>query len=136
MLLGDLEVRRGADVLLRLEVEIAQTTVERARGLMNVNDLPENRGMAFLFEQTTRSPFWMKETKIPLDIAFWDAGSLIVGVQQMDPCAEDPCPLYQPNADYIGALEANAGVLSREGVRVGDRILLRKRSLGKAAATA
>lgn len=127
MLLGDLEIRRGSEVLLRLEVEIAQTPEERSRGLMNIERLPENSGMAFLSGQLTKSPFWMKDTKIPLDIAFWNEQSTIVDIQQMEPCTTDPCPFYYPTSDYVSAVEANQGVFARNDVRVGDRILLRKR---------
>lgn len=128
MLLGDLEIRRGGGVLLRLEVEIAQTPEERTRGLMNVESLPENSGMVFLNGQLSKSPFWMKDTKFPLDIAFWDEQSTIVDTLTMQPCTGEPCPLYYPSAEYVSALEANRGVLASNDVKVGDRVLLRKRA--------
>jgi uncharacterized membrane protein (UPF0127 family) len=125
--LGDLEIRRDSRTLISLQVEIAETSETMAAGLMGVESLSDSEGMAFLSEAPSRDPFWMKDTLIPLDIAFWDGQGLIVDILQMDPCKADPCPLYNPDSDYLGALEVNQGLLGKEGVGIGDRVLLRRR---------
>lgn len=125
---GDLEIRRQSRTLLTLEVEIADTPDSQATGLMGVTELPESAGMVFFSKQPRRSPFHMKDTLIPLDIAFWDAEGRIVDILQMDPCTREPCTLYHSISDYVGALEVEAGLLDSNGVRVGDLVTLRRRS--------
>lgn len=108
-----------------LEVEIADEPTERARGLMGRTELPEDQGMAFLFEEETDGAFWMKDTLIPLSIAFWDAGGRIVAIVDMQPCQVDPCPRYSPGVAYVGAVEVNVGWFERMGVGIGDRVEFR-----------
>lgn len=125
--LGDLRIERSGRVLLDAEVEIADTPAARATGLMHVERLSDRAGMAFLFETPTRSPFYMRNTLIPLDIAFWDEHSRIVKILEMEPCRAEPCLLYIPDRVYLGAVEVNRGLLTRTGVRVGDRVTLARR---------
>lgn len=113
----------GGTVLL--EVEIADEPSERARGLMGRERLPEDEGMAFLFDEESTSAFWMKDTLIPLSIAFWDRGGRIVAIVDMPPCRADPCPRYSPGVPYVGAVEVNLGWFERNGVGIGDRVELR-----------
>ena len=68
--------------------------------------------------------FWMKNTLIPLSIAFFDARGRILRMLDMEPCREEDCPLYDPGVPYHGALEVNRGAFQRWGVRAGDRIRL------------
>ncbi|HXF36437.1 MAG TPA: DUF192 domain-containing protein, partial [Actinomycetota bacterium] len=112
----------GERVVLR--VEVADAPAERARGLMGRERLPADAGMVFLFPRPTRAGFWMKDTLIPLSIAFWDEGGRIVAILDMEPCRRDPCPLYRPEAAYVGAVEANRGFFQRHGVEVGDEVEL------------
>lgn len=121
---GQLQIVRGGEVKLQLEVQIADTSDERAKGLSGVRELDENTGMAFLVELPTRNGFWMKDTLIPLDIAFWDADYEIVDIIQMEPCKADPCPTYTPRADYQGAVEVNRGTLNSHGIQIGDLVRL------------
>lgn len=114
-------------MILTLVVEIAETPADRARGLMERPALQQGRGMAFLFESETASPFFMKNTFIPLDIAFWDRNLAVVDVKMMTPCEQDPCPRYQSSGPFIGAVEANAGALTTPGLAAGDRVTLRRR---------
>ena len=67
----------------------------------------------------------MKDTLIPLDIAFYDGRGRILRILTMQPCRRDPCRLYDPNVDFRAALEVKAGSFRRWGVRSGDRIVLR-----------
>ena len=66
-----------------LHVELAQTNAARRQGLMAVESLPADEGMAFLFEEPVGYMFWMKDTVIPLSIAFVDEAGRVVGVRDM-----------------------------------------------------
>ena len=109
---------------VELQVRIAETDESRRIGLMGVRHLDSDAGMAFLFDEPVRSGFWMKNTVIPLSIAFWDGQGRIVAIREMTPCHETPCPIYSPGADYVGAIEANRGFFAAHDVQVGDRIQL------------
>ena len=111
-----------------MTVEVADTDAQRQRGLMGRTSLGTSEGMVFLFGDVSDGPvtseFWMKDTLIPLSVAFWDQQGRIVGIQDMAPCAQDPCPTYGSPKPYIGALEVNAGFFNEHGVTTGDRIEL------------
>lgn len=109
-----------------LRVEIADTPSARGAGLMRRRYLAPNAGMAFLFDRPTENRFWMKNTLIPLSIAFWDEAGRIVSIVDMAPCREDPCPLYSAGTSYIGAVEVNRGFFKAHGVKVGDRVDLQR----------
>ena len=64
----------------------------------------------------------MKDTLIPLSIAFADADGMIVSILDMEPCETDPCEIYDPGVTYRSALEVNQGAFSRWGVEEGDRL--------------
>jgi uncharacterized protein len=113
-----------ADGAVSVRVEIAEKPDARATGLMGRTALASDAGMAFLFDEPTRGPFWMKDTLIPLSIAFWDEEGRIVAVLDMSPCSADPCPRYQPGSEYVGALEVNVGFFRDHGVAVGDLVRL------------
>ena len=81
-------------------------------------------GMVFLYPEPTEGSFWMKNTLIPLSIAFFDEEGTILRILDMEPCREDPCPLYNFGVAFTGALEANRGAFARLGVLEGDRIEL------------
>jgi uncharacterized membrane protein (UPF0127 family) len=107
-----------------LRVEVAADHPSRSRGLMDRRHLDPDAGMAFVFERHSSGGFWMKDTLIPLSIAFWDGSNRIVSILDMTPCKRDPCPIYSPGASYTGAVEANLRWFSSHGVRVGDRVSL------------
>jgi uncharacterized membrane protein (UPF0127 family) len=120
---GDLTIRTSHGPIV-LHVEIARSEGSRAHGLMGRTSLGSDAGMAFVFDRPTRNPFWMKDTLIPLSIAFWDRAGDVVAMLDMDPCRGDPCPLYGPGADYVGAVEATVGFFRDHGVAVGDAVTL------------
>ena len=66
----------------------------------------------------------MKDTLIPLSIAFADADGTILSILDMDPCESDPCEIYDPGVPYRSALEVNQGAFDDWGVRVGDTLSL------------
>ena len=105
-----------------VHIEVADTESERARGLMGRTELANDAGMAFVFPENSTSAFWMKDTLIPLSIAFYDEDGRIVRILDMEPCRHDPCPLYDPRAIYRGALEVDKGAFRRWGVEVGDTL--------------
>ena len=94
-----------------LIVAIADDPVERAQGLMGVEQLGDLDGMLFVFFQESLGGFWMKGTLIALDIAFFDDDRILVDTLSMVPCTADPCPSYVPAAPYSWALETPAGAL-------------------------
>jgi uncharacterized membrane protein (UPF0127 family) len=109
-----------------IAVEIADTDDERAVGLMGRTSLPEDAGMLFVYPEPTQGGYWMKNTLIPLSIAFYDANGKILRILDMDPCRSDPCRVYDPGVQYAGALEVNQGAFERWGVREGDHLELRE----------
>jgi uncharacterized protein len=115
--------RSGAKVVLR--VEIARTSADRQQGLMHRRSLAPRAGMVFAYPADTSGGFWMKNTLIPLDIAFADRRGRIVRILTMRPCLRDPCRIYSPGVAYRTALEVNAGSFRRWNVRVGDRLAVR-----------
>jgi uncharacterized protein len=131
--LGDLTVIRGGSTVLSLTVEIAGTTAAREKGLMGVTKLADDQGMAFVFGGMQTAQFWMKDTLIPLDIAFWDDAGRVVDVQTMTPCTADPCPTYASAQPYSNAVEVRGGLLGKAGVRPGDVVQLALRARPAAA---
>ena len=108
-----------------LQVELARTPAQREQGLMGRRTLGAKAGMVFLYPEPHRGSFWMKDTLIPLDIAFYDGRGRILRILTMQPCRRDPCTLYDPNVAFRGALEVRGGSFRRWGVRAGDRIAVR-----------
>jgi uncharacterized membrane protein (UPF0127 family) len=117
-------VIRTADGPVELDVELADTDRERATGLMGRERIGPYDGMAFIFGAPTEGTFWMKNTLIPLSIAFWDETGRIVRILDMEPCEADPCPTYGPGEPYVAALEVEQGAFEDHGVEVGDRVEL------------
>lgn len=107
-----------------LRVAVADTPETRRRGLMGVEQLPADQGMAFLFDGSVDSTFWMKDTLVPLSIAFVDADGTITTIRDMEPCVEDPCPRYGADGPFTLAIEANRGWFEEHGVGVGDVVEL------------
>ena len=107
-----------------LSVSVADSDDERAQGLMGVEDLGPDRGMAFVFDEPTTSSFWMKDTLIPLSIAFVD-GERVVAIEEMVPCTSEPCPTWDAgDAEYTVAIEANPRWFVEHGVGIGDQATL------------
>ena len=101
-------------------VEIAQDDMTRTRGLMYRNDMPEDQGMLFIFPYPQKLSFWMKNTYLPLDIAFIDQLGIITDIHQMVPL--DTVPRYTSSVPTIYALEVNQGFFAQHGIAVGDTV--------------
>jgi uncharacterized membrane protein (UPF0127 family) len=95
----------------RYVVEIADDEAERERGLMFREDMAADHGMLFLHDREEPLAYWMKNTKIPLDILYFDTGRKLVAQQRdVPPCTlGDGCPPYPSNAPARYVLELNAG---------------------------
>ena len=101
-----------------LVVALADTAVLRSQGLMNVDDLLDLDGMLFIFSEDGRRGFWMKNTLLPLDIAFFDVDGGFVDRLLMEPCDTGPCPIYRPGGEYRYALEMVAGTMPPDPQRM------------------
>ena len=112
----------GADDGVQIAVKLADTADRRAHGLMEVEDLPAGTGMLFVFDEERTGGFWMKNTLVPLDIAYAAADGEIVAILAMEPCTAEPCEVYEPDAAYQSALEVPQGWFDRVGVAVGDTL--------------
>lgn len=107
-----------------LKVEIAADGHARRVGLMGRPRLAPDTGMVFLFDAPDSGSFWMKDTLIPLSIAFWDRSGRILRILHMTPCRADPCRYYYPGVTYQGAVETNLGWFVAHGVKRGDHVSL------------
>lgn len=110
----------------RYAVEIAADDAARARGLMFRDALPQDRGMLFIHEREEPQAYWMKNTRIALDILYFDAQRRLV-TQQRDvpPCAlGNGCPSYPSRAPALYVLELNAGEAARIGLEDGASLQL------------
>lgn len=103
----------------RVSAEIAWTVEDRRQGLMHRESMPEDHGMLFIFPEERLLSFWMKDTPLPLSIAFADAGGRIVTIADLEPNSEAVVGSRVP-ASY--ALEMNRGWFTRHGVFPGDSI--------------
>lgn len=118
-----IEADRGP---VELRVEIAETPQAKAKGLMGRPELAAGAGMVFLESRPVATGFWMKDTLIPLSIAFWGPDGRIGAILDMEPCPAEPCRTYDPGVAWTGAVEVNQGFFDRHGVAVGDRIRLER----------
>ena len=104
-------------------VEVVRTPEERAQGLMGRKHLGEDEGMLFIFEKEDYHSFWMKNTLIPLSIAFVDREGKILRIADMEPLTLDSHPPPRP---ILYALEMKKGWFSANGVQVGDMLKFSK----------
>jgi uncharacterized membrane protein (UPF0127 family) len=100
-----------------IQVEVAKTPEERAQGLMGRKHLGKDEGMLFVFEKEGYHGFWMKDTQIPLSIAFVDKEGRIVEIVDMKPLALET---HTPSRPIVYALEMKKGWYSANGIKVGD----------------
>ncbi|MDR2260909.1 MAG: DUF192 domain-containing protein [Azoarcus sp.] len=102
-----------------IDVEVATSDAEQRLGLMYRSSLASDHGMIFVHPEDTRLCMWMKNTLIPLSVAFLDGEGRILNIEDMAPQSEDShCALS--SARY--ALEMNKGWFSTHGIKTGDRV--------------
>jgi uncharacterized protein len=103
----------------RIEAEVAATQPDRMQGLMQRRSMPANQGMLFVFPQADRHCMWMRNTLLPLSVAFLDEQGRILNIEDMKPqtdtshCAAAPARF---------ALEMNVGWFAGKGLEAGQRI--------------
>ena len=103
----------------RIEAEVAATDQNRQVGLMNRQAMPPQRGMLFVFPQENTHCMWMRNTLIPLSVAFIDADGVIINIENMQPQTEDNHCAKVP-ARY--ALEMNLGWFAQRGIKPGVKL--------------
>jgi len=110
----------------RYKVEIADDDAERARGLMFRDELAAGSGMIFIHDREEPQAYWMKNTRIPLDILYFDnARKLVAQQRDVPPCsAGDACPPYPSNAPARYVLELNAGEAAKLKLENGAELKL------------
>ena len=105
--------------MYRIEAEVAHTFETRQTGLMNRSAMPLHRGMVFVFPEARAHCMWMKNTLLPLSVAFVDAQGRVVNIEDMQPqttdnhCAAGPARF---------ALEMNLGWFAERGIKAGDTL--------------
>jgi len=104
-----------------LKVELAKTPGERERGLMFRSSLAEGEGMLFIFETDQRLAFWMKNTTIPLSVAYLSSDGTIRQILDLEPHSLDP---RDSERSVRYALEVPRGWFGRVGAEVGDRVVI------------
>ncbi len=109
---------------VKVSVEIARTQEEIAAGLMYRSSLDKNSGMLFVFEDESERVFWMKNTKIPLDMIFISENGTIVNIRHAVPCTSSECPLYPSVYPAKYVLEVNGNFAAENGISIGDFVSL------------
>ena len=108
-----------------IQVEIADTMKKRAEGLMYREHLAKDRGMLFTFDQAQPWVFWMKNTKIPLDIIWMNEKKQVIHIARNVPICtrtDDGCPQYQPNDPAMYVLELGGGEAERLKLEKGTKL--------------
>ncbi|MHB8834990.1 MAG: DUF192 domain-containing protein [Candidatus Methylomirabilia bacterium] len=114
------------------DAEIAVTATERSRGLMYRETLTKDRGMLFVFPEEGIHRFWMKNTRIELDIIFIAADQRVVSIsRRAQPCRKDPCVRYSPAGNVAYALEIAGGLATTYGFAAGDLVEFREAAAGR-----
>jgi len=117
----ELPIERDGQQLTVVKAEIARTSDERSNGLMYRKKLPDGEGMLFVFEKDEVLSFWMKNTYIPLSIAFIASDGKIIDIKDMYPHDENSV-VSSRSVRY--ALEVPMNWFSRAGVRTGDTVII------------
>lgn len=115
-------ISRGVELSVagkRLAAELADTPDLRSRGLMYRTDLGPDQGMLFIFDQAERHCMWMRNTPLPLSVAFIDASGRIINLADMTPFSDTAHCATRP---ALFAVEARQGWFTRNGVGPGDRV--------------
>jgi len=109
----------------RFSVEIADDNDERLLGLMFRDAMAQDHGMLFIFPDEAPRAFWMKNTRIPLDIIYFNRELRLVSVaENARPCRTQRCPGYPSAGPAMYVLELNAGKAAEMGLTEGDTLVL------------
>jgi uncharacterized membrane protein (UPF0127 family) len=116
-----LGITRGGLPVTKLLAEVADSDIERERGLMFRKDLADGAGMLFVFPSDQRLAFWMKNTQLPLSIAWIESNGTISEILDMTPFS---LASVESSRFVRYALEVPQGWFARSGVQVGDRVVI------------
>ena len=105
--------------MYRIEAEVAATDPHRQLGLMNRKSMPPQHGMLFVFNHENTHCMWMRNTYLPLSVAFIDEAGAIINIEDMQPQTEDNHCARAP-ARY--ALEMNLGWFAQRGIKAGSKL--------------
>lgn len=109
------------DIPLNLQLALNQS--EQAKGLMYRDSIPENHGMLFLFERPGPRAFWMRNTRIPLDLAYFDTNGCLLEIHKLYPYNENAVP--SRSHEILIVVETNQGWFQRNNVKPGAKINLK-----------
>jgi uncharacterized membrane protein (UPF0127 family) len=116
-----LQIVRPDAVPVPITVEIARSSEEHAKGLMHRKKLPDGEGMIFVFDRDQQLSFWMKNTLIPLSIAFIASDGRIIEIRDMQP---HDLNSVKSSRSVRYALETPQGWFTRAGIQPGDRLII------------
>lgn len=119
----------------QIMLEVARTPQEQEIGLMNRTYLAADRGMLFAFVPPQPVSFWMKNTKIPLDIIYIREGQVKAIASAVPPCTKDPCPTYPSGVAIDQVIELRSGRAAELGLKVGNRVSIEFKSPTPASPT-
>lgn len=117
----------GENTSVTIELEVADTRLERQKGLMFRKDLPSNSGMLFVFSKEKDLEFWMKNTYIPLDIIFLDSSMSVVNIEHAHPplnTTDRQFKLYRSNEPSQYVVEMKQGFAKNYSIKPGDRLVI------------
>ena len=103
-----------------LKVEVAVLPKERERGLMFRDSIGDYEGMLFIFKEGSKQRFWMKNTRIPLDIGYFSTKGSLVEIHKAKPYDLSGVPSKSRDIQFV--LELNLGAYKKLGIKIGDRI--------------
>lgn len=102
--------------------EVADSSLERMKGLMFREELAADRAMLFVYPEPQWRNFWMMHTTVPLDIVFVDSQKRVLNVREAEPCPSSPCPRYASAGPAQYVLEVRRGLSEQYGFRAGTRL--------------
>ncbi len=118
---NELTVINSSGEEITVYVELALDDHQHSKGLSGRESLCYDCGMLFVFEENVSTSFWMKDTSIPLSIAFISENGTIIDIQDMEPYSLES---HSPGVEYRYALEVNIGFFEDNEISVGDRVLI------------
>lgn len=114
---------------ISLNVEIADTSSKRSKGLANRERLASNSGMLFIFDKESKYSFWMKGLKFPLDLIWIKNRQVVDLIKNVLPPEvgqkDETLPIYVPNQPVDMVLEVNGGFIDSNNIKIGDTITIK-----------
>jgi uncharacterized membrane protein (UPF0127 family) len=107
-----------------IKIEVAATPEERAKGLMFRESMATNEGMLFIFEEGTSQRFWMKNTRIPLDIGYLSSSGVLLEIHKAKPHDTSGVPSRSNDIKFV--LELNEGAYKKLGISIGSKVSLKR----------